>query len=152
MKDPNPVRTKILQYTITFAVCLVFCFIYVSVAGIFKSWKEVVNDMGWNINNEAAKAMFILSNGTFIIGVLTVAAGLLVFAANGGAFEMIVYGFKRFLSLFQRDPSKVKFKTYYDYHVYRSNAPNTPFLFLILVGLFYLLASMVFVIIYLRVN
>ena len=148
MKEQKPIKTKILQYVITFGACLLLCFIYVAIAGIFKDWQTVVNDTGWKITNEQSKVFFLLSNAFFVIGVLCTAAGLLVVAANGGAFEMFVYGIKRFISLFKKDPSKVKFQTFYDYHVYRSQQPKQSYLFLILIGLLYIGVSIIFVFIY----
>ena len=76
--------------------------------------------------------------------------GVLVVASNGGAFEMFVYGMRRFISWFQKDVNKVRFKTFYDYHVYHSEKPKPEFLFLILVGLFYVGVSLILVAFYMN--
>ena len=151
MKEQKPIKTKILQYVITFGACLLLCFIYVAIAGIFKDWQTVVNDTGWKITNEQSKAFFLLSNATFVIGVVCACSGLLVLAANGGAFEMFAYGIRKFITLFKKDPAKVRFKTFYDYHVYRSEQPKQSYFFLILVGFLYIGISVIFVFVYLSV-
>jgi len=92
--------------------------------------------------------MFILTNASFTVGVISAGIGLLVFAANGGAFEFIAYGFRRFFSLFQRDPTRVRFRTYADYHAYRNEQPDHPFLFLIIVGALFIGLSMIFLAVY----
>ena len=93
---------------------------------------------------DLAKSMYILTNGTFIVGMLTASFGMLVLASNGGAFEMFVYGIRRFISLFQKDVNKVRFKTFYDYHVYKSSEPKKSFLYLVIVGLVFVAISGLF--------
>ncbi|NLB48692.1 MAG: DUF3899 domain-containing protein, partial [Erysipelotrichia bacterium] len=102
----------------------------------------------WNIDSELTKIHFILTNGASIVGVLATGFGLLIMAANGGAFEMIAYGVRRFFSLFQKDVNKVKFKTFYDYHVYNASKPKQPFMFLVVVGLVFLALATLFYLIY----
>lgn len=152
MKEVKPLKIKTLQYSITFGVCLLLCFLYCLLVGIFSDYQAVVESTGWNITNNTSKVFYILSNAFFVIGVLCACAGLLVVASNGGAFEMLVYGVRRFFSLFKKDPTKVRFKTFYDYHVYRSEVPKKSFLFLLLVGLFYISLSILFVFIYYQTN
>ena len=94
--------------------------------------------------------MYILTNSTFVVGIVCAGFGLLVVASNGGAFEMFVYGMRRFFSLFQRDVNKVKFKTFYDYHVYRSSEPKRSFAYLLIVGGAFLALSGVFLAVYLK--
>ena len=147
-QPPLPLKTKILQYSITFSVCLVLSFLSAWIMGIFTPWETLQEKSNWNFNSELTKNMFVLTNATFVVGVLCVAFGLLVVAANGGAFEMLTYGIRRFFSLFKRDPSAVKFKTFYDYHVYRSDEPKKSVLYFIIVGAFYIGISMLFLAIY----
>ena len=144
-------KGHILRYVIAFSACLITSFILAAIMGIFTGW-QVLKDNGstWNFINEHSKNMFILTNSNFIVGVLVAAFGGLVALANGGAFETIVYGIRRFFSLFQKDVNKIRFKSLYDYHVYHSSKPKSPFLYLILVGLLFVAISMIFMVLYLK--
>ena len=135
----------ILRYSISFGVCLIISTIIVFSMGILESWQVLVDKHGWNMHDELTKNMYILSNATFIVGVICLGLGLMTLAANGGAFEMIGYGISRFISLFRRDHTKVRFQTFYDYHAYKSEQPKPPFLYLVVVGLFYIGISIIFV-------
>ena len=147
-----PITTRILQYSITLGVCLLLCFGYSVVAGIFKDWETVQRITNWHITNEAAKNLFILTNAFFSVGVLCTCIGLFILAANGGAFEMLVYGMGRFFSLFKKDPTKVKFKTFYDYHVYHSEQEPTPFGFFVAIGALLIIVSFILLYCYYKVN
>jgi hypothetical protein len=147
-----PIVTRILQYGITLVVCLLLCFAYAAVVGLFKDWESVQRVTSWNINNEAAKNLFILTNAFFSVGILCACIGLFILAANGGAFEMLVYGVSRFISLFKRDPSRVRFKTFYDYHVYHSEKQPTPFGFFIVIGALLIATSIILLYFYYQVN
>ncbi|NLZ15077.1 MAG: DUF3899 domain-containing protein [Erysipelotrichaceae bacterium] len=148
-KENSNIKSVLLRYGITFGVCLVASFLFALLMGLFTPWQELKQSSSWNFDSELTKVMFVLTNGTFSVGALATCFGLLIMAANGGAFEMLSYGIKRFISLFQKDINKIKFKTFYDYHVYNSSKPKTPFLFLVFVGLFFLALSAIFLIIYL---
>ena len=73
----------------------------------------------------------------FAVGVICLGFGLLVAVTNWGAFEIIVYGFMRFISLFKKDPTDVK------YHVARAEKEKMSFLYFILVGSFYVIVSLI---------
>ena len=139
---------KALQYSITFAINAVLTTILTFFFGILNSWEVLHEKTNWNFNSELTKNMFVLSNASFIPGVLTLGLGLFILAADGGAFEMLVYGMTRFISLFKKNSKEVRFATFYDYHVYNSEQDKTPFLFLILVGAFFIVLSIIFVVIY----
>ena len=139
-----------LKYLICFAVCAVVSFGVSALMGLFSSWESVKDITNWNIKDNETKVYFVLTNGAFITGILTACFGGLVALANGGAFTMLVYGIRRFISLFQKDVNKIKFKTYYDYYVYHHEKPKKPFLFLVLTGLLYVGISMIFLIIYMN--
>jgi hypothetical protein len=148
-KENSNIKSVLLRYGITFGVCLVASFLFALLMGLFTPWQELKQSSSWNFDSELTKVMFVLTNGTFSVGALATCFGLLIMAANGGAFEMLSYGIRRFISLFQKDINKIKFKTFYDYHVYNSSKPKTPFLFLVFVGLFFLALSAIFLIVYL---
>ena len=56
----------------------------------------------------------------FVPGVLLTCLGLLVFAANGGVFDMLSYGIQKALRLVQKKEKRDLFpKTFFDYKVIR---------------------------------
>ena len=151
MKKPERSRkTIILQYSICFAVCAVIIFIWLCVAGIFEDYRTVIAKTHWNIRNEANKNYFILTNAFFGVGVIAAGLGFFVVASNGGAYEMLFYGVRRFISLFQKNHNKFPFHTYYDYHEYRSGQPASSYGFLLVTGIFYTAISMIFMMLYLN--
>mgnify|MGYP002627374957 CR=1 FL=1 len=152
MKNPKPFKTKLNYFLITLGICALLCFAYAAIAGIFQDYQTVIDRTNWNIKNEIAKNTFILTNAFFSVGVICTAFGLLVLAANGGAFEMLIYGMRRFFSLFQKDPTKVKFKTFADYHAYHSEQEPSAFSHFIIVGLTFVGISMIFLAIYFKYN
>ena len=141
-------KTKVLQYSITFAINAAVMTGLTFFFGILTKWQTLHEKTNWNFNSELTKNMFVLSNASFIPGVMTLGLGLFILAADGGAFEMLVYGMTRFISLFKRNSKEVRFATFYDYHVYNSEQDKMPFLFLILVGALFIVLSIIFVVIY----
>ena len=139
---------KALQYSITFAINAAATTALAFFFGILTKWEALHEKTNWNFNSELTKNMFVLSNAAFIPGVMTMCLGLFILAADGGAFEMLVYGMTRFISLFKKNTKDVRFATFYDYHVYNSEQEKMPFLFLILVGAFFIILAIIFVTIY----
>lgn len=146
----NNRKTIILEYTITFGICLILGFLVALLQGIFKPYAEVVAKTNWNIANEFQKVFFILCNSAFVVGVICTSLGLLVFVADRGAFDMLIYGVRRFISLFQKDVNKIKYKTFYDYRIAKEGRPKRGFFYMVAVGLFYIGLSLLFLLIYTR--
>ena len=117
-------KTILLEYLITFFTCALLVFVIVAIRGIF-----TVGD------NKLV--LHYLVDAFFAVGILCLGFGLLVAVTNWGAFEMIVYGFMRFISLFKKDPKNVKYPTFYDYHVARAEKEKMSYLYFILIGILY---------------
>lgn len=129
-------RLKItLEYVITFFACALLTFAYVAASGIFK-------------DIEYLERIKILANGFFVIGILCMCFGFMVMLTNAGTFDMIGYGIVRFFSLFKKDPNDVKYKTFYDYKVARAEQQHESKWFMVLIGILYILISVVFVVIW----
>lgn len=144
----NNAKRTILEYSITFAACLVVAFLASVLQGLFKPFEQVVEITNWNITSERQKVFFVLCNGFFISGVLCTSLGLMVFASDAGAFDMLIYGIRRFISLFQRDINKIKYKTFYDYRMAKEGKPKRSFFYMIAVGLVYIGISLIFLYVY----
>ncbi len=84
----------------------------------------------------------ILCDVFFAVGTVLCCFGLLIFSANEGTFEMLVYGLSSFVDLF-RTESKKKYATFYDYRESRADR-KVPFGFFLVCGLIFIAVSLVF--------
>ena len=82
----------------------------------------------------------ILCDAFFAVGTVLCCAGLLIFSANEGSFDMIVYGMSSFIDLF-REKSKKKYDTFFDYRESRKGEKVT-FGFLLICGVLFLAVSL----------
>ena len=126
-------KKRLLQYSITTGVCAIITFVLLIIKGVFN-------------NPETKELMKYFTDSFFAVGIICAAFGLLVFASNGGAFDMLVYGVYRFLTLFKKNHTDVKYQTYYDYHIAKAERKKTEFLFMVIVGLLFVGISMIFLI------
>lgn len=127
-------KKKILPYLIPF-VCGLALFIFVIVTrDLFKQTdkKEIYR---------------ILSDATFIPGVIVGGVGLLVFLSNEGAFDIISYGMIMFFGKFKKNINERRYDSYYDYKVAKRGNKKS-FANILLVGVFFLLFAVLFVILY----
>ena len=94
--------------------------------------------------------MKILCDGFFVPGVVILGFGLLVVASNGGTFDMIVYGTKKFFDLFRRNAYKRVNETFYEYKKAKSDK-KIEFLYMIITGLVFIAISIIFLVLYYNV-
>lgn len=124
-----------LKYLITFGCGLVVSFSLACILGLFKC-------------KNAAAVYQILSDSTLATGVILFGVGLLTFCGNHGAFDMIGYGLKHGLArLIPGLGTRVGKKTYAEYREEREDRKKS-FGFLLLVGIFFLVLAVLFVILY----
>ena len=97
---------------------------------------------------EAVVVYHILCDAFFAVGVVITAIGLLVFSANEGTFDIIVYGVSSFFDMF-RKVSRKKYDTFYDYRVSREEK-KLSFGFLLICGVLFLAISLVMYMLYCR--
>lgn len=126
-------KKKILQYSITFGVCTLLTFAYIAIGGIFSL-------------NEIKETLKLLVDGFFSIGIISLCFGLLVICSNNGAYDLIVYGFVRFASLFRKDSNAIKYHTYFDYHTAKQEEEDRSFDYFLIVGGFFILVSLIILI------
>lgn len=122
------------KYIITSSIGLVVAILIVLSKDIFSQ-------------SEATKVYHILCDAFFVPGVCISCFGLLVFASNEGTFDMIVYGTKKFFSLFKKDLTKEKYKTFYEYKDAQRET-KISFAYLLFVGLAFIAISMIFLMLY----
>lgn len=83
-------------------------------------------------------------------GAVMLCFGILVFATNGGTFDMLAFGVRKFFDLFRKDLTKVKYRTFYDYRQAQKEKKRS-FLNFVVVGAAFLLVGIVFLIVYYRI-
>ena len=88
-----------------------------------------------------------LSDAFFVPGIVMLCFGVLVFATNGGTFDMLAFGVIKMFDLFKKDLTKVKYRTFYDYRK-AQNEKKRSFLHLIIIGAGFLIVGVVFLIVY----
>lgn len=88
-----------------------------------------------------------LCDAFFVPGIMIAGFGLLTFASNGGSFDIIRYGLIKLFDLFKRDLTKVKYRSFYEYRKAQQENKRS-FAFLLIVGCVFIVAAVVFLILY----
>lgn len=91
--------------------------------------------------------MGALSDAFLLPGAILAGVGLLIFASNGGVFDMLAFAALMFFNLFRRDMSKRKYKDFYEYREAKKGK-HRDMAFMLIVGLVYIAVSVIFLIIY----
>ena len=121
-----------LKYVITAAIGFAMAALIIFTGGVF---------------NQPTKAdtIELLVNGFFVPGVIILGFGLLVVASNGGTFDMLVFGTKKFFDLFRKPHNRRITDTFYDYRKAKQEHKGE-FLYMILVGLGFIIVSLILLI------
>ena len=123
------------EYTITAAVALGVSILILLSRGIFQ---EEAVDM----------VITIISDAFFIPGVLLICVGLIVYASNEGLFLAISYGFKVIgRSLTAKKDEKIIDEKYHEYYA-RQIEKKTKGKHFLIVGLAFVIISLIFVVVY----
>lgn len=129
-------KKNIIKYLATALICLFISLLIASSRDLFST--------------DDKKVLYhILADSTFIPGVLMFGIGVLVFSSNEGTFDMIAYGVKNaFLIIFSPRTSK---ETFYEYRQRKSEVKK-PYKPLLLVGIVFIIISIVFTLLYINVK
>ena len=95
-------KAKLLSYGISALIGAAIALAIMGAKGVFTE-------------TDTVQVMQILSDSFFVPGVILAGVGALVFASNGGLFDIFGFGFHMFINLFRRDVTKRKYRTFYDY-------------------------------------
>ena len=125
---------KALPYLITTAVGAVITIAIIFGRGITKA-------------TDIVTISHILSDGFLVPGVILAGVGLLIFASNGGAFDMLAYAGILLISIFKKNPQDRKYKDFYEYRQAKKEKKRG-FAFMLIVGLAFIAVSVIFVIVY----
>ena len=124
-----------LKYVVTLGCGLVVSFSLACILGLFQC-------------GSVAAVYQTLSDSTLATGVILFGVGLLTFCGNHGAFDIIGFGLKNGLArLIPGLGTRVGKKTYAEYKEERAERKKS-FGFLLLVGIFFLVLAVGFVILY----
>lgn len=97
---------------------------------------------------EVAAVLSHITDAFFITGVLICGMGLLIFSSNMGTFDMLSFGIKQGIRIFNPASKLEKNRqTYADYKEERANK-KAPWVFMVIIGGGFLLISVLFLIIY----
>lgn len=121
------------SYAICFGITSFFVFLFLWGRGIFSL-------------DSALDKVRIASDACFIVGVMTFGIGGLIFVAESGVFDGIVYAVKQFVWLFRIQGIGKKHESYYEYKLRLSEKPRVPIMFMIVIGLFWILMAGLFVV------
>ena len=125
---------KALPYIITGAVGIIIFIIIICTQTI------------WSAEG-AQEIMRILSDAFFVPGVLLAGVGLIIFASNGGAFDMLAYAVIRFFDLFKRDVRNKKYKDFYEYREAKKGKKRRMG-FMLITGIAFIAIAVIFLIVY----
>lgn len=132
----NPKVKVVLQYSITTAIGAIIAVIIMGAQGLFAGGLEPHD------------VYHILCDAFFVPGVIFACVGLIVFASHGGVFDMLGFAVRLFFDLFRKDPTKRKYKDFYEYKEAKKDKSKWSITFLLIVGLVFILVSVIFLIPY----
>lgn len=124
----------VYKYLITAAFGAVLAFIVLLLKDVFHL-------------SQTVDVMKALCDGFFVSGVLIACFGGLVFASNGGVFDMITYGVKNLFWLFKKNPADRKYKDFYEYREAMKEKKRS-YGYMVIVGLAYIAVSLIFLALY----
>ena len=125
---------KYSKYIITFVVGLLIGLVVFVIKDAF-------------VLEDSKKIIAVLIDASFVPGILMVCFGLLVVSANGGTFDMLVFGTRQFFNLFRKKFNREEAQSFYEYRKAKSEHKNE-FWYLVIIGLVYITLSAIFLIIY----
>lgn len=131
-------KDKIIRYSVTMGVGL-------GLALIVSFSKQLY----WQ--TDVVKIMRCLCDCFTVPGLLFILFGLLVVCSNGGTFDMLGFGCKKFISLFKSEKKRQENKqNFYEYRQQKQKKKRS-FWYLIICGAVYLVIGIIFLIIFYNV-
>lgn len=122
------------KYIIKFAIMLVMTIIIMVIKNVTN--QETFEDV-----------LVVLVDAFTVPGIIFICFGLLILCANGGTFDMLVYGCQTALSVFKKDPRDRKYRTFREYREAKASNPKS-FSSFIISGAIFLAIGIIFFIIY----
>ncbi len=123
-------KKKIIRIAAYFSAGLIVAFAVAATRGLFTA-------------GEIPEIRKTASDGCFVASVCLIGFGLLLFAGNGGAFDMLAYGVKSVFSVFLPEEKRKTRETFYEYSA-RRQSKKKPFALPLVTGCGYLVLSLLF--------
>ena len=123
-------KKKIIRIAAYFSAGLIVAFAVAATKGLFAA-------------GEIPEIRKTASDGCFVASVCLIGFALLLFAGNGGAFDMLAYGVKSVFSVFLPEEKRKTRETFYEYSA-RRQAKKKPFALPLVTGCGYLVLSRLF--------
>ena len=130
-------RGNLKRYAIAAAVGAILVLIMVGTRGIFAE-------------DRTQEVMRLLSDACFATGVVLTAMGVILFASNGGLFDMLAFSMILLFGVFKRNVSERKYKDFYEYREAKKGRKRSV-AYLLLVGLCYIAIAGLFLALYYKV-
>lgn len=130
-KEKRP-KASAKDYIIGIGIGAVMAFVIMLARGVFDA-------------EDIATVMKAVCDGFFGAGALLAGIAGLTYSSNEGTFDMLSFGVKQVVRVFT--VSKLERQSFYDYRKHKMENPK-PVLFLLLVGLGYLVLSGFFLLLY----
>ncbi len=93
----------------------------------------------------------LLSDACIVPGALIGGVGALVFASNGGAFDMLNYAVMHIFDLFRPNARNERYKNFFEYKQAKADR-HRPIAHMLIVGLFFLILSAIFSLVWYKMN
>lgn len=124
-------KKLVTRYGVTFLIGLVIAFLVAFIKGVFRAV-------------DPAATYMALCDGAFVAAVLLIGIGLMVWLGNMGTFDMMSYGFKSFAGLFSKNAENRKPEGSFFNYTQKKAEKKSPFLFIVIVGIVFLLLAFLF--------
>lgn len=124
---------NLTKYLVTICVAITFAILVLSIQDSWQHTGQVL--------------MGEISNALFVPGVLILCFGALLWASNGGAFDMLTYAIMKLFDSLKKDVTKVKYRTFYDYQEAQKDK-KLSFAHFLIVGAGFIVIALIFYIIY----
>ncbi len=110
-------------------------------AGLLISVSVLVMNSFWTVGKP--DIFRLLSDACIVSAALVGGVGVLVFAANGGLFDMLSYGFRQFIDHFRPSARNEHYRSFYDYKQAKGER-RRPTAHMMIAGIIFFLLSLVF--------
>ena len=140
MSNLNDIKPKLqttnrpwLKRLLPYAICLLL--------GTIIAVGIVCGNKIWELGS--LEKIRLLSDAFLVPGVCLAGIGLLVLVSRGGVFDMLSFAIIRLFDLFRKDCRNPKYKDFYEYRQAKKGNKR-PIAFMLIVGVGFLLMSIVF--------
>lgn len=138
----------IKRYLIAIVISIGMLAVVLYSKGLFGKYDATKNTVDVNVT---AWVFHILCDSFSITGVICCCIAGLFFCSNKGAYDGLFFGVRQAIGVMFKDPHKFKYKDLYEYKQAKAKK-RVEFKYILWIGLVYLLAGIIFLVVYNNVN